>query len=142
MGGFSSPPNRVGVAAWAISRSGTRRSGRLPVTWILREPAIGVVTASDSSRAARARSEGMAFIGFSFLADKGEADGAATEARVRGRTLPVDEASYAGTDRIRFEGTLSARAIAWAPPLREGFKHEAGQEASVRRSRGAGSTRA
>jgi len=41
---------------------------------------------------------------------KGEADGAVTRRAVRKRTAIKDEASYAGTDRIRFEGTLSARA--------------------------------
>src|SRR6188768_1206430 len=83
MGGLASPPNNVGVSAWAISRMGTRTSGRLPVTWTLREPGIGAVTDSDSSRAARARSEGMAFIGVSTLAGKGEADVRRHEAGAR-----------------------------------------------------------
>src|SRR6201991_911475 len=94
MDGLSSPPNRVGVADCAISRIGTRRSGRLPVTWILREPAIGAVTDWESSRAARARSEGMAFIGFSFLQGEGRSGRRRHEARrapyahvVRGRSF-------------------------------------------------------
>src|ERR1700761_3515832 len=63
IGGLDSPPNNVGVCACVISRIGTFRSGRLPCTWILREPGIGRVTASESSCAARTRSEGKAFIG-------------------------------------------------------------------------------
>jgi len=40
-GGLAPPPNCSGVGACAISRIGTRMSGRLPVTWILRELGSG-----------------------------------------------------------------------------------------------------
>src|SRR5690606_36453203 len=62
-GGLSSPPNRVGVRVCAISRIGTRRSGREPPTYTLREPGMGRVTASESRSAWRMSSEGTAFIG-------------------------------------------------------------------------------
>ncbi|MNM85377.1 hypothetical protein D3C81_974890 [compost metagenome] len=62
IGGFSSPPNRVGVRVCAISRIGTCRSAREPGTKILCEPGIGLVTDSESCCACCCRL-GCAFIG-------------------------------------------------------------------------------
>src|SRR5690606_29632910 len=62
-GGLSPPPNIAGVGPRAISRIGTRMSGRDPGTWILREPGVGRGTEAESCPACSAREEGTAFIG-------------------------------------------------------------------------------
>jgi hypothetical protein len=62
-GAFVSLPNMAGVSVNTISRIGTRRSSRLPRTYVLREPRIGDVTVSERVCAWRSNSEGWAFIG-------------------------------------------------------------------------------
>src|SRR5690606_7364604 len=54
----------VGVRASSISRIGTRRSAREPVTKILCEPGIGRTTSADSCSACCCSGEGMAFMAF------------------------------------------------------------------------------
>jgi len=51
--GFTSEPNEASVSDCAISRIGTRRSGREPSTWILRDIGSGA-TAAASTCASRA----------------------------------------------------------------------------------------
>src|SRR5690348_12131915 len=75
-------------------------SGRLPCTWILREPGIGRVTASESSCAARARSLGRAFIGWS----------------VRVLASPRGDLALLGNPHWRVRS--DARACAWAQQKR------------------------
>src|SRR5690606_21562561 len=89
IGGFSSPPNSVGVRVSAISRIATRRSGREPSTWILREPGIGRVTDSDSCSVCCCREAGTAFMAFVLVgldeaAAQGPAGRPAHEARTTG----------------------------------------------------------
>src|SRR5690606_12138476 len=125
-GGFSSPPNTVGVRVCTISRIGTRMSGREPCTWILREPGIGRVTASDSCEVFWMRELGTAFIGIVLLGSRtrcvrqgsraagcgpGRSEGA-RQADCGPRTRQCNAADpaklpYAGVNRIRFEGTVS-----------------------------------
>src|SRR5690606_29546717 len=143
IGGLSSPPNRVGVVDCTISRIGTRRSGREPGTWILREPGIGRVTASDSFSAWRISSVGTAFMARAPVRIEGcRAVSRTTLAKrgASGREGAAAKLPYAGVNRIRFEGSVSTRQCR-VPPLRRALCHVLRRlrpaRASVRRGEGA-----
>src|SRR5690606_36553792 len=125
-----------------------------PCTWILREPGIGQVTASDSCEVFWMRELGTAFIGIVLLGSRtrcvrqgsraagcgpGRSEGA-RQADCGPRTRQCNAADpaklpYAGVNRIRFEGTVStARPKATRYPRFCGLlNHSARRDAGPRR---------
>src|SRR5688500_15621338 len=117
-----------GVAASAISRIGTRRSGREPSTCTLREPGIGRVTASERSCAWRSSSVGRAFI-VVVLGAPG-AGGNEAAARGRGTESRCREASLRRYQPDQVRRVYLSPDDVRAPPLRGAFFHAGGAGAS------------
>src|SRR6266513_518468 len=112
-----------------ISRIGTRRSGREPSTYTLREFGSGL-TAASSTCAVSARNFGLAFMALLVQEPKGSEE-------MDHSTLPCG-----GIIRIRFEGFALTRPgkFSWSGPLRCSRKvtpsPRAWQEQSIARTYG------
>jgi hypothetical protein len=133
IGGFSSAPKLDGVGDCAISRIGTRMSGRLPSTKIFREFGNGRVTASDTRAVLRMKSSGMALMGFPRVwAERGN----------RGGLLRLRQASLRRCKPDQVQGDSLSRHAAGTPSLMMRGLEAIGPSAALQESRAGSNLRA